>query len=376
MFSALAILLALFQLVSDVADATVDARAREADRCVIDGDAAAAVEHCSRVIALSSFSRSWKAGGLASRAAALNRQGRYDDAIADLDLALRLQPGWADALYERAYAYRARGRKEAAMADLDAVLRANPRHFEALMVRAEIHAEAGDRRRALQDLDAALQIDPGDAGAWGWRGQIHGRAGDDQAAIEDFDAALQRKPGLAWVLIDRAKAYRRLGQPDAALRDLDAAVGAERGNAHALVERGDLRLWRGEDARGIADFSSALAIEPDYLDAVWFRCSALIRVDRAHEAVADCRRAAALAPTNAGVWATFGFAYLSDGAPAEAYAAFNRALVLDAGDALARFGRSLAGAALGKPRPMLDAAAARAQQPDIEDTLQRLGYIR
>lgn len=80
-------------------------------------------------------------------------------AIADLDASLKLQPS-SEAYTFRAYAWKRKGDKDQAMADLNRAIELNPREALAWRVRGATWASKGDLEKALADYTESIRIDP------------------------------------------------------------------------------------------------------------------------------------------------------------------------------------------------------------------------
>jgi len=90
------------------------------------GDSAAAINAFSRALESGELSKSLTPVALLDRGIAFERQKRYEDAIADLNAALALNPGKYDAIYWRMLAYAWNAQGGLASADCDSLLRARP----------------------------------------------------------------------------------------------------------------------------------------------------------------------------------------------------------------------------------------------------------
>jgi tetratricopeptide (TPR) repeat protein len=78
-------------------------------------------------------------------------QRKYREALAELDEALRLEPGVAQALNARGFAYFMLKEYANALKDLDAALERNPNYANALQIRAQTRKAAGDPQGAAED---------------------------------------------------------------------------------------------------------------------------------------------------------------------------------------------------------------------------------
>lgn len=164
----------------------------------------AAIDACTHAIASRRFSHSDLALLHYRRAMLLREANELDRAIADVNVAIRLNgdaiPMSADAFDLRisqrsAYALRARTLADKrdydhALADYNALLAADPRDVPALMGRAGILAQQDACERAIADYGAALAIDPKASDGYLGRARCYARLGERDRAIADFRAAL------------------------------------------------------------------------------------------------------------------------------------------------------------------------------------------
>ena len=124
----------------------------------------------------------FRAGALQSRhcAGALKR---YEPALASLDRAIALAPGFADAHNNRANALDQLGRQADALAAVDRALAIEPAHRAALVTRAVILRKLGRSDEALASCDRALALQPDDPEALTVRGDV-------LIDLERFDEAI------------------------------------------------------------------------------------------------------------------------------------------------------------------------------------------
>jgi tetratricopeptide (TPR) repeat protein len=126
---------------------------------------------------------------LFARAYAKNEKEKYQDALVDLNEAVRLDPSNASALHERAYTLSSLMRYEEAIADIDAQLRLTP------------DSASGYQERAYSDHHLARF----------------------ESALDDLEHVVRLKPDDARALVARASAKIWLGRFDQAAADLDRA---------------------------------------------------------------------------------------------------------------------------------------------------------
>jgi tetratricopeptide (TPR) repeat protein len=115
---------------------------------------------------------------------------KYDLAIADYDMAIRLRPGYAEAYNDRGHSY---------------------------------HWKGGNGDRALADFTRAIELRPNYPTAYNNRGVVYMAGGHAARAIPEFDRALQLNPNLRNAYVNRANARLRLFQVSASLDDFHRA---------------------------------------------------------------------------------------------------------------------------------------------------------
>ena len=90
--------------------------------------------------------------------AALQEQGRPEEAIAEYDEAIRLDPQLAKAYYNRTFAYDDLGQYQRAIEDYDEAIRLDPQLAEAYANRGFAYTNLGQHQRAIQALDEELAL--------------------------------------------------------------------------------------------------------------------------------------------------------------------------------------------------------------------------
>jgi len=173
-------------------------------------------------------------------------------------------------LYQRAYRANEEGRFEQALRDLDEAISYEFRTPKYLQERAFTLDSLGEYRRALADADSEIALGGDDVSmAYAERAFARVRLGDFQGAWEDRDQVVRLKPGDATSLVARAQAALWLHRFDDARRDLDAASArARRGKKdkklldYVAEGRADLANWTGSaGVRDPAACEKAIAAE-------------------------------------------------------------------------------------------------------------------
>jgi tetratricopeptide (TPR) repeat protein len=119
------------------------------------------------------------------RGYAYQRLGNYQQALTDLDEALKLEPYNADFYLARGEVQRARENYAAALLDFDEAARRAPRDGRGPLGRASILEAIGRPKEALSALDAAIRLDPNNAFAASERERLRAQLAEDDQARKD-----------------------------------------------------------------------------------------------------------------------------------------------------------------------------------------------
>jgi Tfp pilus assembly protein PilF len=148
-----------------------------------------------------------------ARGQALARSGRTEEALAEFDKAIALDPHYAEALYDRGLLHQGEKQHQLAIDDFTSASGLTPRRAESLLGRAISYLALDKTREAATDLDEAVQADPNNAQIWATRGLAYERLGDKTKAAGSYGRAIGIRPK------DQARAKRlcprrRQGRPD------------------------------------------------------------------------------------------------------------------------------------------------------------------
>jgi tetratricopeptide (TPR) repeat protein len=134
------------------------------------------------------------AQGYAARGTTLAKSGKTNEALAEFDRALALDPYNVPALYGRGLVHQADKRHEQAIADFTAANGLTPQRVEPLLARATSYLAIDKPKQAASDVDEAVQADPNSAQAWSVRGAAYERLGDKAKAFASYSRALALRP--------------------------------------------------------------------------------------------------------------------------------------------------------------------------------------
>ena len=313
-----------------------------------------------------------EAGEANEAGAAFAAQGMWQQAVAEYDRAIELEPDLAEAYNNRGAAHRAQGNLEAALADFMEATRLKDDLAVAQVNLAAVLLDLGRTEEAVTHLDRAFLLPLSEvevASAYYYYGRVHAAREDWEAAIDALSEAIELDSENADAYYIRGQAYLALGMVPSGLRDAQECrpgpacrrADNDFGNAvrvnpdfvDAYVARAHLRVIRGATAPAIRDYDEAIWREPDNPDYYQQRGMAYVRLGRKSEAVADFEHAIRLDPGRAAAYRARGLAYVELGQPELAIPSFDEAVRLDPQDPGAYFGRATARASLGQTEEAL-----------------------
>jgi len=198
-------------------------------------------------------------------------EGKCEDSIRDLDLALAYHSRSVDALYSRGIAYIQNGDPDKGIADCNAALEFDADCAYAYANRAAGHYAKGETARAIADFTQAISLDPTMARFYADRGNLHHINGDIQSARRDYDAALSLDPHTAGAHFGLGKIRTEMRDVKGAVASFDRAILNDPEHVEAYQNRGVLRAMTGDLSGGVADCDKAVALAPESAAAYLMR---------------------------------------------------------------------------------------------------------
>jgi tetratricopeptide (TPR) repeat protein/tRNA A-37 threonylcarbamoyl transferase component Bud32 len=210
----------------------------------------------------------------------LAKAGKWDAAELAWDGCVALQPGYPTAYWLRAGALLHRLQRTAdplalkallqqALADCDAAVRLDPLSAAAYRERAYCHAHGKHYAAAIADCDEAVRLDPRSAEALLTRGFCHQHLQEYEQALADFDGALKVAPNEPEAYQGRSQAYLLQGEFERAIVELNRAIGLQEKNPFYHADRGLAHLHLGQWEQALADFTRASELRPGDAAAAW-----------------------------------------------------------------------------------------------------------
>lgn len=194
---------------------------------------------------------------------ALARAGRWDEAAANFEAALKIKPRYPDAHYDLGIIAAERGRLPEAIEHYHRALELNPDFPEAHNNLGSILGQLGRHNEARQQLLLAVQLKPDFPEAHNNLANVEAALGNLNAAIAHYQFVVSLRPKHPQAWRNLGLAYDQQGCFRQAATNFARAAELERGSGDALVSLGIelAKLHQPEEAA--AQFHRALALRPD-----------------------------------------------------------------------------------------------------------------
>jgi tetratricopeptide (TPR) repeat protein len=160
--------------------------------------------------------------------------------------------------------------KQQALAEFNAAIRLNPQYANAYFSRAYLQEQLRNYPQALSDYNQAIAIDPKFTSAYCNRGLLKvERFNDVPGALADYDQTIAINPTYSDAFNNRGLLKAdKLNKPQEALADYNQAISLSPKSATTYYNRGLLKDDKLNDVQGaLADYNQAIALFPSYAKA-------------------------------------------------------------------------------------------------------------
>ncbi len=297
--------------------------------------------------------------------------GKIDEAIADLTVAVKIDPKSARLYVDRGRACLAKGEYDLALACFDKAQRRDPRDTDVFRYRGDAWALKGDGERAFAEYTAALRLRPDDPKLYQMRGEACLRQDRADQAFSDFTEAIRLDGTFAPAYHGRGRVFIALEEWNEARFDLNRVLRLDPRNAAAYRDRAEVRAHLGKHQAALRDYDRALKLAPREPQSYLARGRRHAQFGRHDEAIADFTKAIRLDRKCADAYFGRGRAYLARRELKRAVFDFTKAIALRPESVEARLARGRAYIAAKKyRRARADVKEALLHDPDNKAALE------
>lgn len=197
-----------------------------------------------------------------------DRIGKYEEAVRELNEALRLNPDYIEVHNNLGVTYDRVGMPDEAVNELKEALKLNPNYTEAHCNLGNIYARSGRYEEAAGELHEALRINPELAIAHNNLGNIYAFQKRNEEAIQEFKEALRINPDYAPAHNNLGNAYAEAGRFEDALQEFQEALRLDPEFPEAYLSMG-LAYYAGNSFdRAAQAMIRAVCLSPRFLECV------------------------------------------------------------------------------------------------------------
>lgn len=247
-------------------------------------------------------------------------KGNYDQAQADFDRALSLNPKFAWAYCVRGRIYREKEDYDRAIVESNKAISLNPSFAEAYELRGDAYRYKGDYDKAIADLSRAVELNPNSQQAYGERGDAYRYKADYDKAIADYSQVVKLNPKNALSYYYLGIVYRRKGEMDQAITNLNQYIVLEPTDTDGYSIRAYVHELKGDLDKAISDYDEIIRLKPDSSYAYYDRGLVYLGRGNLDQAIADLSESIKFKSDYASAYLQRGIAYAGQGSQGKSQA--------------------------------------------------------
>jgi len=206
-------------------------------------------------------------------------------------------------------AYDNAGRYDEAVAELEKALRLNPDYIQALSNLGNIYGKRGEIHRSIPYFEKVLKLDPHYAPAHYNLGKALQLTGRGEEAVESYQNAVHENPYFEQAFFNLGFLALQLGKPELAIANFKKFIEMQPQNAKAYFGLGNAYILKNDIEKGLEAYKKSSEIDPAYLSPNINAGSIQIQKGRIDDALETFRNLAEHYPRIAGVHKNLGVIY-------------------------------------------------------------------
>lgn len=223
---------------------------------------------------------------------AINSGKDYKSALADMDMAVKLQPNYAGYYINRAYLRYMNDDFYGAFDDYDHAIKLDPMNTMAIFNRGLLRAEVHDTNKAIEDFTKVINLNDKDYKTLYNRAILYAEIGDFNGALTDLDKVIEAYPDFAAAYFLRYDIKRQKGDLRGAEKDYNKSLALAKTNVPVTPDRqfgGNVTDDNDENGTSSADGDSPVASQPrtESQEQVKKRFSSLTTISQSYKPEED-----------------------------------------------------------------------------------------
>jgi tetratricopeptide (TPR) repeat protein len=196
-----------------------------------------------------------------NRAIAFTHLKKYEEALADIRMAIQLNPKNEENYFNKSLIFAGMNRRDSQEVALDQCLSINGTHADAAYYKGMLLYEDKNFDKAIGYYTISLETRPKFALAFNDRASAKRAKGDTLGAIADYEAAVKADSTQAFIYNNLGSAYRLSHQTEKALEAYNKAIQIDRKYLLALINRGVTHFDNNNLKQAQLDFEEVLSID-------------------------------------------------------------------------------------------------------------------
>jgi len=219
----------------------------------------------------------------------------------------------------RASIYIELGKSDEALADYDKSIELDPDNPLRYQLRANFYEELGEENKALIDYSKAIDLDKENPERWADRAEFHYYAGHDQDAIQDYKKVLELDSTNIDAINTIGLIYQEQGKIDLAIETYERGIALEKTDpiaaSYCYRNRGIIYIDQEKYQKAIDDFTKTIELDPNTPSRYIDRANCYRDMNENEKALEDYDMAIQVDPKDAENWywrGSFLFDFMSD----------------------------------------------------------------